>query len=65
MVPNSRCFKCKNVENHLQIDQPRIHRKLIKDISQQPCKDCHNHEMRKGQKFFEKVTAPEEGQETQ
>lgn len=55
-VPNSRCFKCKNAENHLKNDQPKIHSKLIKDIASQPCKDCHNHELRKGQKFFEKVT---------
>ena len=31
--------------------------KLIKNIAAQPCKDCHNHEMRNGQKFFEPVTA--------
>jgi trimethylamine-N-oxide reductase (cytochrome c) cytochrome c-type subunit TorY len=59
MVPNSRCFKCKNVENHRQIDQARIHSKLIKGIANQPCKDCHSHEMRNGQKFFEKVTETE------
>jgi trimethylamine-N-oxide reductase (cytochrome c) cytochrome c-type subunit TorY len=63
MVPNSRCFKCKNVENHLQIDQTRIHRKLIKGIAQQPCKDCHSHEMRNGQKFYEKVTETETASE--
>lgn len=56
-VPNSRCFSCKNVENHQERDQVRIHNKLIKNIASQPCKDCHNHEMRKGQKFYEKVTA--------
>jgi trimethylamine-N-oxide reductase (cytochrome c) cytochrome c-type subunit TorY len=56
LVPNSRCFQCKNVKNHLPIDQLQIHQKLIKNIANQPCKDCHNHEMRKGQKFFEKVT---------
>jgi trimethylamine-N-oxide reductase (cytochrome c) cytochrome c-type subunit TorY len=55
MVPNSRCFKCKDAKNHKQVDQPKIHSKLIKSIAAQPCKDCHNHEMRKGQKFFEKV----------
>jgi len=55
MVPNHRCFQCKDAKNHQQIDQPRIHSKLIKGISQQPCKDCHNHEMRKGQKFYEQV----------
>ncbi len=55
-VPNRRCYQCKKAKNHKQIDQPRIHSKLIKGISNQPCKDCHNHEMRKGQKFYEKVT---------
>lgn len=58
-VPNSRCFSCKNVENHKESDQVRIHNKLIKNVASQPCKDCHNHEMRKGQKFFEKVSAQE------
>ncbi len=58
-VPNSRCFSCKNVENHKKSDQVRIHNKLIKNIASQPCKDCHNHEMRKGQKFFEKVISQE------
>ena len=55
LVPNSRCFQCKDALNHKAIDQPRIHSKLIQDISRQPCKDCHNHEMREGQKFYEKV----------
>lgn len=59
-VPNSRCFSCKDVENHTPGDQVRIHKKLIRNIASQPCKDCHNHEMRKGQKFYEKVTAPGE-----
>ena len=58
-VPNSRCFQCKNVDTHRESEQQRIHKKLIKNISDQPCKDCHNHEMRKGQKFFEKVTSTE------
>ena len=58
-VPNSRCFSCKDVKNHKQSDQARIHSKLIKNIVSQPCKDCHNHEMRNGQKFYEKVSAPE------
>lgn len=53
-VPNSRCFSCKNAKNHLESDQPKIHSKLISGIASQPCKDCHNHEMRKGQKFYEK-----------
>ena len=59
MVPNHRCFQCHDAKNHLPIDQPRIHKKLIKGIASQPCKDCHNHEMHKGQKFFEKVTQEE------
>ncbi len=59
MVPNSRCYQCKDAKNHMPIDQPRIHQKLIKGIANQPCKDCHNHEMRNGQKFYEKVTAEE------
>lgn len=59
-VPNSRCYSCKNVENHTPSDQERIHSKVIKNVAEQPCKDCHNHEMRKGQKFYEKVMAPEE-----
>jgi trimethylamine-N-oxide reductase (cytochrome c) cytochrome c-type subunit TorY len=59
MVPNSRCYQCKDAKNHLPIDQPRLHQKLIKGIANQPCKDCHNHEMRNGQKFYEKVTVEE------
>jgi nitrate/TMAO reductase-like tetraheme cytochrome c subunit len=55
-VPNSRCLNCKNAKNHQESDQLKIHSKLIKGISSQPCKDCHNHEMRNGQKFFEKCT---------
>ncbi len=55
LVPNSRCFQCKNVKNHKEIDQAGIHNKLIKNIAKQPCKDCHNHEMLKGQKFYEKI----------
>jgi len=58
-VPNSRCFKCKNIDTHQESEQQRIHSKLIKNITDQPCKDCHNHEMRKGQKFYEKVTSAE------
>jgi len=56
LVPNHRCFQCHDAKNHRPSDQPRIHKNLIKDIASQPCKDCHNHEMRKGQKFFEKVS---------
>lgn len=55
LVPNHRCFQCHDALNHKPIDQPRIHAKLINDIASQPCKDCHNHEMRNGQKFYEKA----------
>lgn len=65
LVPNSRCFKCKDAKNHLPIDQPRIHQKLVKGIANQPCKDCHNHSMRKGQKFYEKILTEEEKQNLQ
>jgi trimethylamine-N-oxide reductase (cytochrome c) cytochrome c-type subunit TorY len=58
-VPNSRCFSCKDAKNHREIDQRTIHSKLINDIFKQPCKDCHSHEMRNGQKFFEKVIPKE------
>ncbi|UCF90242.1 MAG: NapC/NirT family cytochrome c [Desulfobacterales bacterium] len=54
-VSNHRCYQCKDAKNHKQIEQQMVHRKLIKDISQQPCKDCHNHEMRNSQKFYEKI----------
>lgn len=54
-VPNHRCFQCHDAKNHKPIDQPKIHSKLLKDISKQPCKDCHSHEMKNGQKFYEKV----------
>lgn len=55
LVPNYRCFQCHEAKNHKQSDQQRIHSKLIDDISKRPCKDCHNHEMRKGQKFYEQI----------
>lgn len=60
LVPNHRCFQCHDAKNHKQIDQPKIHSKLLKDISKQPCKDCHSHEMKNGQKFYEKVLTTEE-----
>jgi len=60
LVPNHRCFQCHDAKNHKPIDQPKIHSKLLKDISRQPCKDCHSHEMKNGQKFYEKVLTPEE-----
>jgi trimethylamine-N-oxide reductase (cytochrome c) cytochrome c-type subunit TorY len=60
LVPNHRCYQCKDAKNHKQIEQQMVHRQLINDISKQPCKDCHNHEMRKGQKFYEKIIPKEE-----
>ncbi len=59
-VPNRRCFQCKRAPNHQKSDQTRIHKKLVRGIADQPCKDCHNHEMRKGQKFYEKVLPGQE-----
>jgi len=63
LVPNHRCFVCKDAKNHREMDQRMIHSKMVSDISSKPCKDCHNHEMRKGQKFYEKVLPKEEGAE--
>jgi trimethylamine-N-oxide reductase (cytochrome c) cytochrome c-type subunit TorY len=60
LVPNHRCFQCKDAKNHKPIDQPRTHGKLIRFINEQPCKDCHNHDMREGQKFYEKVLPEKE-----
>ena len=54
-VPNRRCSQCKLATNHKPLEQEMAHRKLIRDISVQPCKDCHNHQMRFGQKFYEKI----------
>lgn len=54
-VPNHRCSQCKQATNHKPIEQQWMHRKLIRDISLQPCKDCHNHELRNDQKFYEKI----------
>lgn len=55
LVPNHRCFQCKDAKNHKPIEQTEIHSKLMRFSNSQPCKDCHNHEMRKGQKFYERV----------
>jgi trimethylamine-N-oxide reductase (cytochrome c) cytochrome c-type subunit TorY len=63
LVPNHRCFVCKDAKNHKEMDQRMIHSKLVADISSKPCKDCHNHDMRKGQKFYEKVLPKEKGKE--
>jgi nitrate/TMAO reductase-like tetraheme cytochrome c subunit len=59
LVPNSRCFGCKDAKNHKEIDQLPIHSKLINNIANQPCKDCHNHGMHNDQKFYEKVQSEE------
>lgn len=55
LVPNHRCFQCKDAKNHKPIEQRAIHAKLIRFSNAQPCKDCHNHEMRKGRKFYERI----------
>ena len=55
LVPNHRCYQCHDAKNHKEGDQIRIHAALIKDVDSKPCKDCHSHEMRNGQKFYEKV----------
>ena len=78
LVPNHRCFQCKDAKNHSPMDQGMIHTKLIAFAGAQPCKDCHNHDMRNGMKFYEKILAdpnapktdqepgaPETGQEAQ
>ncbi len=60
LVPNRRCFQCKDAKNHKPIEQTAIHSKLMRFSNSQPCKDCHNHEMRKGQKFYERVLPEKE-----
>ena len=54
-VPNHRCFQCHEAKNHAKDDQERVHEKALKNVLAKPCLDCHSHEMRKGQKFYEKV----------
>ena len=65
LVPNHRCFQCKDAKNHRPMDQAMIHRKLIRFASAQPCKDCHNHEMRNGMKFYEKILPEKEAPGTE
>ena len=60
LVPNHRCFQCKDAKNHKPIEQTAVHTKLMRFSNQQPCKDCHNHEMRNGQKFYERVLPDKE-----
>ncbi len=55
IVPNYRCFQCHEAKNHQPRDMSKIHGKLIEDISSRPCKDCHNHHMRNGQKFYDRI----------
>lgn len=61
-VPNHRCFQCKQVPGHSPLEQQMSHRLLIDFPADQPCKDCHNHDMRNGQRFYEKIL-PEGGTE--
>ncbi len=60
LVPNRRCFQCKDAKNHKPIEQTAIHAKLMRFSNSQPCKDCHSHEMRNGQKFYERVLPEKE-----
>jgi len=60
LVPNHRCFQCKDAKNHRPMDQAMIHQNLIRFASAQPCKDCHNHEMRNGMKFYERILPEKE-----
>lgn len=55
LVPNSRCYQCHEAKNHKPSDMQKVHSKLVDDISKKPCKDCHNHQMRNGQKFYEQI----------
>ena len=55
LVPNHRCLSCKEVAGHRPIEQAMSHNKLILFASAQPCRDCHSHDMRNGQPFYEKI----------
>jgi hypothetical protein len=55
LVPNHRCFSCKDAPNHKGMDQRSIHSRLLVDVVSMPCRDCHNHDMRFGQRFYEKI----------
>lgn len=57
-VPNRRCYQCKDIRGHSPIEQQTTHELLIAFPVERPCKDCHNHEMRNGQKFYEKILPP-------
>ncbi len=54
-VPNHRCYQCHDAKNHRKEDMNRIHEKVVKNAVEKPCLDCHSHEMRNGQLFYEKV----------
>jgi trimethylamine-N-oxide reductase (cytochrome c) cytochrome c-type subunit TorY len=55
VVPNRRCSACKDAKSHAPMEQEMSHNRLIVFASSQPCKDCHSHEMRHGQPFYEKI----------
>lgn len=55
VVPNRRCSVCKDAKGHMPMEQNMIHYRLIEFASSQPCKDCHSHETRQGQPFYEKI----------
>ncbi len=59
-VPNHRCFQCKQIPGHSPLEQQMSHRVLIDFPADQPCKDCHNHDMRNGQRFYEKILSEED-----
>lgn len=60
LVPNYRCFACKDAKNHKPMEQAMVHRKLLTFAGSEPCKDCHNHDMRNGMKFYEKILPEKE-----
>lgn len=55
VVPNHRCSKCKDAKGHSAMEQDMSHNRLISFASSRPCKDCHSHQMREGQTFYEKI----------
>jgi len=55
LVPNHRCFACKDAKNHKPMEQAMVHRRLVSFTGSERCKDCHNHDMRNGVKFYEKI----------
>ncbi|MEW6443619.1 MAG: hypothetical protein AB1640_21980 [bacterium] len=59
LVPNHRCFACKSAPGHSPLEQNDTHRLLINFPLEQPCKDCHSHDMRHGQPFYEKILVEE------